>query len=852
MIELRLLGPIELRGGDGRDVTAVLAQPKRLAALVYLAAARPYGFIRRDKLVGLLWPDFDQSRARQALNKTVHHLRQALGESAIVSRGDQELAIDDAILRCDVRELDQALAAGDRVAALALYRGPFADGLFITDAADFEHWLSAERERLRTAAADAAGEESDAVAPADSTGAIPWARRAVDLAPFDERVARRLMNALDRNGDAAGAVRAYDDLVGRLASELGIAPSLETKALRESLGSSAQLRPAAPTGPPAQVSSPLIAPSSMPPAARETQVAARMTRRMLAALVITGCIAVGAIAAVMARRSRAHSLDLALGHDRLFVAALENRTGDSALGGIGAMASDWMIQGLTAAEIVPAVDPQTAMLVDRGGNASRGLDALADASGAKLVITGAYYRQGDSLRFEARLSDTGAGQATWTFEPVVVPAVTPEAALSPLQDQALTVVAQAAGPQLVPVLRSRMAPPRYDAYREYMSAVDYSVHRDEERAYQHFLMAARLDTTFTEPLLDALSLLRSWTSPDADSIMRVVARRRDALSPASRLWFEALEAWHRHELLAATRSMGELARRYPESLFPYVYANQLFAFDHPYAADSAFRAIDPGRGWMHGWFSYGAARIMVDDVLDSLGAERNDVAAAVREYPHHIGAAAVAAFYIGRTGQRAQLDSLFDEAVALPQVGNWGVHSVMGIAAVEAAAHGHGDWLPHIRARALAWYDALPAAERDSTPVVPYDLSWMLAAVRAWPQLGARIDRLERLAHTTTESSRSLCYRGLVAGHAGDTATVRRIDGELAARLDRAGEETAGDLFADRARLAAVLGQRDRAIDLLRQAFAHHVRFEVYLHSDPAFETIWSDPRFKQLMAPKG
>jgi len=64
MIEVRLLGSIDLRGNDGREVTAVLAQPKRLALLVYLTAARPRGFQWRDKLVALFWPDFDGPRAR--------------------------------------------------------------------------------------------------------------------------------------------------------------------------------------------------------------------------------------------------------------------------------------------------------------------------------------------------------------------------------------------------------------------------------------------------------------------------------------------------------------------------------------------------------------------------------------------------------------------------------------------------------------------------------------------------------------------------------------------------------------------------------------------------------------------
>src|SRR2546425_2770560 len=79
MIELRTLGAVDLRDGDGREVRTVVAQPKRLALLVYLAVARPRGFHRRDTLLALFWPELDQERGRAALRKAAHVVRQGLG-----------------------------------------------------------------------------------------------------------------------------------------------------------------------------------------------------------------------------------------------------------------------------------------------------------------------------------------------------------------------------------------------------------------------------------------------------------------------------------------------------------------------------------------------------------------------------------------------------------------------------------------------------------------------------------------------------------------------------------------------------------------------------------------------------
>jgi hypothetical protein len=58
MLHLSLLGTVEFTADDGRTIHSVLAQPKRLALLAYLAAAHQ-GFHRRDVLVSLFWPESD-------------------------------------------------------------------------------------------------------------------------------------------------------------------------------------------------------------------------------------------------------------------------------------------------------------------------------------------------------------------------------------------------------------------------------------------------------------------------------------------------------------------------------------------------------------------------------------------------------------------------------------------------------------------------------------------------------------------------------------------------------------------------------------------------------------------------
>ncbi|HET7739813.1 MAG TPA: hypothetical protein VFL67_04095, partial [Mycobacterium sp.] len=89
MIRLRLLGPVELAGGDEAPLRQLLAQPKRLAVLAYLAV-RPAGtYVRRDALLGVFWPDLPQDAARRSLRQALHVLRSGLGAESILTRGDE-------------------------------------------------------------------------------------------------------------------------------------------------------------------------------------------------------------------------------------------------------------------------------------------------------------------------------------------------------------------------------------------------------------------------------------------------------------------------------------------------------------------------------------------------------------------------------------------------------------------------------------------------------------------------------------------------------------------------------------------------------------------------------------------
>ena len=230
-ITFRTLGPVSLTDVEGCEVHSLLAQPRRLALLAYLAVAAPRGLHRRDAILTLFWPELDQSHARAALRQALRVIRESLG-AVITSRGDDEIGLDFERFQCDADAFDRAIALGRWDEALELYRGALLDGFFISGAPEFERWVDAERTRLLAAAVGGTRALIErAMEVGDPAAAAQWAERGLRLAPLDEGLMQRLIGILDRLGDRAGAVQAYEDFARRLAQELEVRPSAETQAL---------------------------------------------------------------------------------------------------------------------------------------------------------------------------------------------------------------------------------------------------------------------------------------------------------------------------------------------------------------------------------------------------------------------------------------------------------------------------------------------------------------------------------------------------------------------------------------------------------------------------------------------
>ena len=230
LIRIRLLGGLHLQGPG--DVDMVMSQPKRAAILAFLAAHSTGGAQRRDRLLALFWPESDERRARLALNSALYFLRTALGDEVLVSPNRDEVGLNPGRVWCDLSAFHAALEDGRPELALELYAGDLLAGFLLGGNEEFDHWAELERERVRRRALQAASALADrAEADALPDAAIRYARQAMELAPGDERMLRRLMLLLEKVGDRSGAFEAYTAFADRIARAYELEPSPETQEL---------------------------------------------------------------------------------------------------------------------------------------------------------------------------------------------------------------------------------------------------------------------------------------------------------------------------------------------------------------------------------------------------------------------------------------------------------------------------------------------------------------------------------------------------------------------------------------------------------------------------------------------
>jgi DNA-binding SARP family transcriptional activator/TolB-like protein len=874
MFSLEFFGGASIEGAHGA-VAGPATQRHRIALLALLSTARAAS---RDKLGAYLWPERDSENARKLLNQAVHAVRRALGPGAILSAGD-ELRLGSSMVHCDVVAFEAALAAGDLERAVGLYSGPFLDGFHLGSAPEFEHWVERERQRLAGAYARALERLAEgAEARDDAASAVEWWKARAAHDPYDSRVAYELMRAQVAAGNPAGALQQAALHSRLLDEELGTEPGPEVLDLAERLrddpaakldwgrdadaaepGTEAAAVTEAPaatvaaaaTGaaPGREPAARIVAPGepTEPHRAEPVQVVneLRRVRRMVRFALPAGLMALVILAgAFWLDGTRAPMLH----PQRVVVAPFENRTGDPALDPIGLMAADLIRQGLLQTGLVEVAtgSVRTAMAANDGFDPIRD---LAEETGAGLVVSGAYYQAGDSLRFQAQLKDMPRGRvlsAIAASEAVSAPT----AAIEALGQRTLGALALVIDGRLDFYAQQRIGLPTFEAYRTYIRGMEVFNERRWEEALEYFERAAALDPTYMEPALyTAVAHLNLGALAAADSVLRELSRSYVLPGAYDRARLAMVVSWLGDDYGARYEATKRVASMSP-GVVPQ-WATEAVRINRPREAIEILARVDPTRGRFPGWAFYW---VTLTDAHHLLGNHRRELREARRaralapEEPAHLLLEARALVALGRLAAVEEVVAArsFLVSQVRPDAGD-----LMVAIGHELRVHGHPAAARTMYLRAAEWYRERVA---DEEPRYRVDLARVLLFADEQDQARALFEQLALDEPDDVDHQGAL---GMLAAQAGNRPEAERIAAWMAA-LTGPGLRTSPGLWIQshptywRACIAAQLGHQDEAVSLLSRALGQTVPHGMHPHTDPCLDPLRDYPPFREAMRPKG
>jgi tetratricopeptide (TPR) repeat protein len=586
-------------------------------------------------------------------------------------------------------------------------------------------------------------------------------------------------------------------------------------------------------------------------------------------LFAAGCAAV-VLAAVFGLRVWRHTPPMApprLEPNRVLVGLFENRTGEVRFNAVGQLAADAIADGLAQIDMVTVVhgtlSTPAARAVPRAGKDP--VQALAETTGAGLVISGAYYQQDSStLQIRASLTDAIAGKPLYAVEPVTAPLGQVAEAVAALRGRIVDAVAAHCLNPPQDLLSREVKPPPFEAIKAWRDAWRL-MGSDPPAAEALFTRALDIAPAFVSARLGLVSALTlqyqlpgKW--PSAAAQLEIIERDQTRLTPRLRLEVRFHRANLEGHLEEVRRLKLEMNRGDDVSPSGNMAGDNLQTNRPRRAADLLKDpALEERLKEPFGVHLF----LIFTGALHQLGDHEHELVEARRGvslHPDILNMRAYEARALVALGRLAEVDVLADEVLAMPP--RWGFAKccvpngtpgyVMLSAAEELRAHGHREAAAKVAVRAAEWYRSRPAGEAEEEKNRT-GLGESLYRAERWEE--ARVV-FTQLAARHPENFNHIGRLGTLAARRGARAEVERIDHELQ-KLHRLYYFPETNTFW-RARARALLGDCAPALALLRDAIAEGVGASgeaygyalVFRHSMD-LEALQGDPAFEALLKPK-
>jgi tetratricopeptide (TPR) repeat protein len=589
-----------------------------------------------------------------------------------------------------------------------------------------------------------------------------------------------------------------------------------------------------------------VADAPPPPVSKPAATASRV--RWAAAAVLVGLVAVAAAAwwrSTQVSRGPVQPDPGAVekGTSRVAVAPFENRTADPSFGPLGDQIAGRVVRAIAEVPGVEAMSESSASGAARGNETAD--SRRGRVHGASLVVKGALFLHGDRLELQSHVLDGTNGRLLHAIPPFDAPRTDPGPAIERLERQVAGAVAIHFD-DFFGGLEFVSQPPTIDGYREYRTGLEI-FDWDYPRALAHLQRALEIDPRFwLARVVMYFAYSNTGQAEKAVEQLTEMERERNRHTPAERLFIDFLREGLAGRTVEALRVLRDLEVLMPRSLVVNHNIVQLsVASNRLRAAVEAYdRLTVDVRTYRH---SIGTWRInRATQALHLLGEYERELEESRRGQLHAPGML----FFVesevralAALGRVDDLQKVVDRTLAMPATtGNAG--EVLEEAARALRTHGHRNASLALAGRAVDWLRARPS-EVAATTDHQFALGRALSLAERW-------DEAEQIYTTLAAeipgAPHFIGLAGVSAARRGNAARARAALQELEGRPD---PQVLGRHTFWRARLAAVLGERERAVDLLRAALAQGLVFSLGIHDAPEFDSLREYPPFQELVRPK-
>jgi TolB-like protein len=476
--------------------------------------------------------------------------------------------------------------------------------------------------------------------------------------------------------------------------------------------------------------------------------------------------------------------------------------------------------------------------------------ALAYESGAGMLITGRIYRDAELLRLHTEMTDVVTHRKLQTIQELTGRASDPRGLIRAAQTRIVGAVGLLSDATVTNPPGSYSDPPSLEGYAEMREGMR-AYFRGDGSMYAHFHAAERMDPMWVTPTL-FVAYIDGWNERP-EELARDLQRARgltERMTTAEVAFFEYVEAMDAGDLSGMLRAASAFMTGVPGSSdAPLLVSSTALGLHDTATAAAALARADPDRGLNIVGAYYWLSRIGLEKERDDAAAVLSVALEAERRFPRWVQ---FRAYHVRQLIAGGSSPTEIDDVIAgarLPQRDTLTAQMVVaGHAATALLMAGRLGDAERIAAR---WMPIAMAVRDDTTHWARDGAASLLVAALQWKQLAALPD--DRVTRGSRAWVDRVSYAAVGKVHLGDSAGARRADALLQAEpvphLDFGRRELA------RARIAAHLGERERAIGLLRESIERGIRlhlpwgldyradaFLAPLRADPAFQAVASRP----------